>query len=392
MLEDVKQDRDQRLQLFMRIPGELKYTNKTNTDGTPMLTAQPDLSGLAERKDVTGYSVKKGFSYELYREMAELGFTALAIPEEHDGMGLGLFDLAAILETLGRELAPEPVLTSALLGAGPIARAGSAAQKARFLPAIAAGESIVTLAFDELGMRSEYGAPKTKLQRTSGGYSLTGEKIHVADALASDAFIVACASGQGLALALVDAKSEGVSIERQYRVDSRVVAIVRFDGVAVAESDLLALEGEAVLRETLDRAAVGLAAEMLGGAEKAFEDTVAYLKERVQFGVPIGSFQALQHRAATLYCELELLRSSVLAAARAADESPEAFPRLAALAKAQANETFLHVAKEAIQMHGGVGMTDEFDIGFYLKRAQAAAFTFGDTSHHRRRWAELNGY
>lgn len=333
-----------------------------------------------------------GFSRELFAEMAELGFTALSIPEDFGGMGLGLFDLAQILESLGRELAPEPVLTTAVLGAVPLLRGGSDDQKQWFLPSLAAGETVVTLALDETGMRDRWFSPKTRLERSAEGFALSGEKIQVADALVADAFIVTCESPSGLALALVDAKAPGVSIERQFRVDSRAVGIVRFDGVAVRESDLLQGDARAILQETLDRAAVALSAEMLGAAEKAFADTVGYLKERVQFGVPIGSFQALQHRAATLYCELQLLRSAVMAAARAADEAPEAFPRLAALAKATANETFLHVAKEAIQMHGGVGMTDEFDIGFYLKRAQAAAVTFGDTSHHRRRWAELNGY
>jgi alkylation response protein AidB-like acyl-CoA dehydrogenase len=344
------------------------------------------LRELRRREHPTGYS------QELYREMVELGFTSLSIPEAHGGLGLGLFDLAQILESLGRELAPEPILTATLLGARPIAMAGSEAQKERYLSAIAAGETLVTLAYEEAGMRDRFFAPETALTRSSAGHSLTGTKIQVADALVADAFIVSCASPAGLRLALVDAKAKGVSVERQHRVDSRAVGIVRFEAVSVSEAELLSGEGEALLRSTLDHAAVGLAAEMLGAAEKAFADTVQYLKERVQFGVPIGSFQALQHRSATLYCELQLLRSVVLGAARAADDAPEAFPRLASLAKAQANETFLHVAKEAIQMHGGVGMTDEFDIGFYLKRAQAAAFTLGDTSHHRRRWAELNGY
>src|SRR5690606_7665578 len=232
-----------------------------------------------------------GFSRELYGEMAELGFTSLSIPEEHDGMGLGLFDLAQVLESLGRELAPEPLLTSALLGAWPIARAGSDEQKQRLLPAIAAGEALVTLAYEETGMRDRFFAPEARLERTSDGFSLSGTKIQVADALAADAFIATCASPAGLRLALVDAKAEGVSVERQFRVDSRVVGIVRFDGVKLSESELLAGDGEALLRETLERAAVGLSAEMLGAAEKAFADTVAYLKERVQFGVPIGSFQ-----------------------------------------------------------------------------------------------------
>lgn len=336
----------------------------------------------------------KGFSRSLYSEMAELGWTALLIPEAYDGLGLGLFDLVGVLESLGRELAPEPLLTSALLGAYPILEGESEALRQRFLPGIASGDAIVTLAYEEEGLRDYYERPSASITAYNAGYVLNGTKIQVADALVADAFVVTCRSAatDSLAMVLVEANSDGVSIERQYRVDSRVVGIVRFENVDVAEDEVLSLEAVPLFNKTLNRAAVGLSAEMLGAAEKAFEDTIAYLKERVQFDVPIGSFQALQHRAATLYCELELLRSAVYGAAAAADQAPEALPRLAALAKARANETFLHVAKEAIQMHGGIGMTDECDIGFYLKRAQAAAWSLGNTSYYRRRWAELNGY
>lgn len=336
----------------------------------------------------------KGFSRALYSEMAELGWTALLIPEAYEGLGLGLFDLACVLESLGRELAPEPVHTSALLGAYPILAGQSEELKQRFLPGIASGDAIVTLAYEESGLRDYFDRPSTSISAYNAGYVLNGTKIQVADALVADAFIVTCRSAatDSLAMVLVEANSDGVSIERQQRVDSRAVGIVTFENVDVAEDEVLSLEAGPLFNKTLDHAAVGLAAEMLGAAEAAFEETLAYLKERVQFDVPIGSFQALQHRAATLYCELELLRSAVYGAAAAADQAPEALPRLAALAKARANETFLHVAKEAIQMHGGIGMTDECDIGFYLKRAQAAAWSLGNTSYYRRRWAELNGY
>ena len=150
--------------------------------------------------------------------------------------------------------------------------------------------------------------------------------------------------------------------------------------------------GATILESVFDRASVGLSAQMLGASEQAFADTVDYIKEREQFGVPIGSFQALQHRAVSVYTEIALTRSVVLAAARAIDESPEDVPRLASLAKATASETFMHAAKEAIQMHGGIGVTDEHDIGFYMKRAQATYMTFGKPSQHRQRWAELHGY
>ena len=183
-------------------------------------------------------------------------------------------------------------------------------------------------------------------------------------------------------------------IERQTRIDGRNAAIVRLDSVLVEKTDLLGPlhEGAPLLERTLERAAIGLAAEMLGAASRAFEITLEYLKNRRQFGVPIGSFQALQHRAARLFIELELARSALLAAARAVDSAPDEVPLLSALAKACCSDVFVHAANEGVQMHGGIGMTDEHDIGLYLKRARAADATFGDAAWHRARWAALKGY
>jgi alkylation response protein AidB-like acyl-CoA dehydrogenase len=254
---------------------------------------------------------------------------------------------------------------------------------------------VLTLAFEEAkGRGFDFARPKTRAARVGGGYALTGAKAQVLDGHVADAIIVTAMTDEGLGLFLVDPKAAGVRITRQHRVDSRNVAQVALEDVRVGADDVVGRPGEAepLLSSVLDRAAIGLSAEMLGGAEQAFADTVGYLKERVQFGVPIGSFQALQHRAARLFIELELCRSAVLAAARAVDDAPALVPQLASLAKARAADTFLHVAKEAIQMHGGIGMTDEHDIGFYLKRAQAAAVAFGDAAYHRGRWAALNGY
>jgi alkylation response protein AidB-like acyl-CoA dehydrogenase len=337
-----------------------------------------------------------GFSRALWAEMAELGWLGLELPEAYGGVGLGFFELCAVLEEAGRRLMPEPFVSTLLLGAQALRLGGTEAQKEAHLPAIAAGERIVTLAFEEAGLRFDFARPKTTARRVDGGYALDGTKTQVLDGHVADAIIVtASLEGEGgLGLFLVDPKAKGVRITRQHRVDSRNAAIVELDGVVVAEDAVVGEPGrsERLLEGVLDRAAIGLAAEMLGGAEQAFADTIGYLKERVQFGVPIGSFQALQHRAARLFIELQLCRSAVLAAARAVDASPELVPQLASLAKARAADTFLHVAKEAIQMHGGIGMTDEHDIGFYLKRAQAAAVAFGDAAYHRGRWATLNGY
>lgn len=333
-----------------------------------------------------------GYDPELWKQMAELGWLGLQIPEQYDGLGLGFTELSLVLEAAGRRLMPEPFVSCLLLGAQALLLGGSEAQKKAWLPGIASGEKLVALAFDEIGSRGD----ATHIKSSVSGSKLSGEKVQVLDGHRAQAFVVSAKSsdtGQ-LSLFLVDAATKGVSIERQFRVDTRNAAIVRFDNVEVGDGQLVGQpnQGGVLLTQVLDRACIGLSAEMLGAAEQAFEDTLQYLKERVQFGVVIGSFQALQHRAARLYTELAMARSTVLAAAKAADERPKNVARMASLAKVKTSEVFMHVAKEAIQMHGGIGMTDEHDIGFYIKRAQATLVSFGDPSYHRARWAELHGY
>jgi len=340
-----------------------------------------------------------GFSPELWTEMAELGWLGLQIPEEYEGLGLGFFDLCVVLEQAGRELMPEPFVSTLLLGAQALLLAGSAAQKKAFLPGIAAGEKIVSLGYEERYSNTHPERRESVARPVGDRFELDGEKVQVLDAHVADAIIVSAATDASIeptstTLFLVDPGQEGVSITRQHRIDGHNAAIVRLEGVQVGKDAVVGEvdAGGALIENILDRASIGLAAQMLGGAEQAFADTVEYLKEREQFGVPIGSFQALQHRAVSVYTEIALTRSVVLAAARAVDESPDEVPRLASLAKANASESFIHAAKEAIQMHGGIGVTDEHDIGFYMKRAQATYMTFGTPSLHRRRWAELHGY
>jgi acyl-CoA dehydrogenase len=336
-----------------------------------------------------------GFSRELWNEMAELGWLGLQIPEQYDGLGLGFFDLCVVLEQSGRELMPEPFVSTLLLGAQALLLGGSEAQKKALLPGIASGEILVTLGYEEARSRGHASKLATVARKSAAGFELSGEKIQVLDGHLADRIIVSAAtSDTGSTLFLVDPVESGLMTTRQSRIDGLNAAIVRLDGVAVGRDDIVGeLDGAApLLQSVFDRAVVGLSAQMLGASEQAFADTIAYIKEREQFGVPIGSFQALQHRAVAVYKELALTRSVVLAAARAIDETPDDVPRLASLAKAMASETFMHAAKEAIQMHGGIGVTDEHDIGFYIKRAQAAYMSFGKPSQHRQRWAELNGY
>lgn len=336
-----------------------------------------------------------GFSRELWSEMAELGWLGLQIPDAYDGLGLGFFDLCVILEQSGRELMPEPFVSTLLLGTQALLLGGTDAQKKALLPGVSNGEMLVTVGYEESGSQGDRATIATVARTSVGGFTLSGEKVQVLDGHLADRIIVsAMTSDAGSTLFLVDPAQSGVSVTRQFRIDGLNAAIVQLDSVSVSSADIVGeLDGgAALLQEVFDRAAVGLSAQMLGASEQAFEDTIEYIKEREQFGVPIGSFQALQHRAVSVYTELALTRSVVLAAARAIDDTPDDVPRLASLAKATASDTFMHAAKEAIQMHGGIGVTDEHDIGFYIKRAQATYMTFGKPSQHRQRWAELNGY
>jgi alkylation response protein AidB-like acyl-CoA dehydrogenase len=336
-----------------------------------------------------------GFSRKIWNEMSELGWLGLQIPEEYDGLGLGFFDLCVVLEESGRELMPEPFVSTLLLGAQALLLGGTESQKRALLPGVVAGTTLVTLGYEEAGAHGDISNVATVAREGTAGFELSGVKLQVLDAHLADRIIVtAGTSNAGCTLFLVDPAQAGVTIRRQHRIDGMNAAIVRLDRVLVKNAEVVGEldAGIALLQTVLDRAAVGSSAQMLGASEQAFADTVEYLKEREQFDVPIGSFQTLQHRAVSVYTEIALTRSVVLAAARAVDEAPANVPRLASLANAMASETFMHAAKEAIQMHGGIGVTDEHDIGFYMKRAQAAYMTFGKPSQHRQRWAELHGY
>jgi alkylation response protein AidB-like acyl-CoA dehydrogenase len=332
-----------------------------------------------------------GFSRELWKEMAGLGWVGIPFPEDVGGAGMGLAELAVVLEQLGRALAPEPFLSTVLLAGGVLRRAASPAQRERWLPALVMGDTVLALAHQEPGARYDLQRLATRSEREGGGFRLTGEKTGVLDGMAADALVVPALAAEGPSLLLVPGDAPGLRRERQLRLDGRGAARVRLEDVRVDADALLgeAGQGGELLEAVVDDACVGLAAEMLGSMSETFERTLEYLKTREQFGVRIGSFQALKHRAARLFIEVELCRSAVMAAARALDEgSPEA-RRLVSLAKARASDAGMRVASEAIQMHGGIGMTDEHDIGFFLKRARVAELTFGDAAWHRERWARL---
>lgn len=331
-----------------------------------------------------------GYSRDLWSQMAELGWCGLHIPEEYGGMGMSFFDLCLVVAQAGKTLAPEPFL-SAVLASETLVAGGSDAQKSEWLPKIAGAEAVIATAYLEARSRFDVSAIDATATKSSDGFVLEGTKVHVCDAVGADAFLVSAKLDGAVAVFVVAAGTKGITVTRGNRIDGRNAATVKLDAVEVPASALVP-GGVEALKRGIDYATIALSAEMLGGADEAFTTTVEYIKVRKQFGAPLGSFQALQHRAARVYIALELARSAVLAAARAADLLPQDLARYASLAKAKMTDAYLHSVNEAVQMHGGVGVTDECNVGFYLKRARAAESTFGNAAFHHARWATVNGY
>lgn len=332
-----------------------------------------------------------GFSRALWRQMAELGWTGFLVSEDDGGSEFGMTGLAQVMEAAGRTLAATPLLSTALIGASMLSLAGSADQKAEYLPDLLAGERIFALALEE-GSRHAPGRIALKAERLGAGWRLHGEKTFVLDGHVADTLIVAARTEHGISLFLVP--GEAAQRTRLSMIDSRNAARVRFGNVDLPPEAVLGpVDGGAlILDAVLDRARAGLAAEMLGSAQEAFDRTVQYLKDRKQFGVAIGSFQALKHRAATMFCEVEMTRSAVIAAVSALDRNANDTAALVSLAKAKANDTLDLCGNEGVQMHGGIGMTDEHEIGFFMKRARVARASFGDTAFCRDRYATAMGY
>ncbi len=343
-----------------------------------------------------------GFDQAIWTQMVDLGWAGMAIPEAYGGYGFGYGGLGVVLEETGRTMVSSPLISTVLLAATAINELGSEQQKQELLPKIVAGELLVALALDE---NSSHAPSRihTSAERSGDGFILNGAKTFVLDGhVAQKLIVVARSSGeidskQGIGLFLVDATLEGIAINRTHMVDSRNSAKIEFSQVEVGADALL---GEADggfdgLDRVLDIARIGLAAEMLGSIQEVFERILDFLKTREQFGILIGSFQGLQHRAATMYSEIELCKSVVRAALAGLDDpakSREDIAELASIAKAKLSEVFFEVSNEGIQMHGGIGMTDEFDIGFFLKRARVAQQFLGDASFHRDRYASLNNF
>ena len=340
-----------------------------------------------------------GFDAAVWSEMGEMGWAGVIVPETYGGSDFGYLGLGLILEETGRTLTASPLLSTALVGASALVLAGSEAQKQAWLPKLASGEAIATLAVDE---GPHHDPVKTALaaSRTADGYSLSGAKTFVLEGLAADLIVVAARTSgspgdtQGITLFLVNGDAKGLTRKALHLADSRGHAQLTFENVALGADAVLGSvdSGYEALEQILDRARAGLAAEMLGAAAQAFETTLDYLKTRTQFGQLIGSFQALQHRAAKMYTEIELSRSAVEAALQAIDDRANNVPELVSLAKARIGDTLHLVSSEMVQMHGGIGMTDAHDAGFYLKRARVCEAAFGGQSYHRDRYARIHGY
>lgn len=351
------------------------------------------LRKLRDERDATG------FSRELWQSMVEMGFAGTLVPESYGGSAFGNVGMGQVSEQAGRNLSASPLFSSSVLGASALLLAGSDEQKQSLLPAMAEGKLLVSLAIDEQP-RHAPARVGTVAQSQDGGYVLTGTKRFVVDGHVADKFVVSARTGvgegdeQGVSLFLIDSAAQGLSIERTIMADSRNAATVQLDHVSVGAGDLLGPldQGYPLLEQVLDIGNAQLAAELLGIAQEAFERTVAYMQERKQFGVVIGSFQALQHRAAHMFSELELVKSVVLKALLALDEGDEEAPALVSLAKAKASEVAELITNEAIQLHGGMGMTDEFDLGLFIKRARVVQQLLGDYRYHADRFARLRGY
>jgi alkylation response protein AidB-like acyl-CoA dehydrogenase len=350
-----------------------------------------------------------GHDAGLWRTFAEAGWLGILVPEAQGGAGLGMLDAAVVLHELGRAVAPGPFLGSSVAAVTALREGGSRALQAEWLPRIAAGEAIATLAvFEGAEARLEGGALRDRAARRAGGFLLDGTKLFVEYGAEADLVLAAFRTARpkpkagdfdGVGLFAVPGGARGVKKEPLVGLDeTRRSAELRFRGVALPKTALLAGEtargadSARALRRALDATAIGLAAESLGGAERALERAVEYVKVREQFGRAVGSFQAVQHMAADAAAKIEPARALVWYAAWAFDARPKEAPLAASMAKAACCDVYRFVARTAVEMHGGIGFTWENDMHFFLKRSLANAAAGGDSDWHRERVAELSRF
>ena len=350
------------------------------------------LRDLRDSRDALGYTA------ELWERLVDLGVPSIVLPAHAGGLGFGFIGLGALMQEMGRTLAASPLFSTIVLGTSAL-ELGTGKRLQRYLPDILAGKLTMALALDETHHHQPLATAAT-LKAGGSGLILDGTKVFVLDGHSADKLLVVARSDgkpgdqHGLSLVLLDRATLGVDVRRTILMDGRNSAVIQFNQVKVDRDDLVGTinEGWSILEKVLDRGAICISAEMLGGSLELFERTMKYLREREQFGVKIGSFQALQHRSARMYCQLELCRTVVLKALSSLDlDSPEV-PAHASQAKAMLNQCYAYISNEAVQLHGGMGITDDLDIGLYLKRARVSMQILGDTGYHQDRYARLMGY
>ena len=350
------------------------------------------LRGLRDAGDPTG------FSRDLWKQFAEMGFTGLLVPEDKGGLGLGHVEAGIVLEEIGRNLTPSPFLSTSV-GAAAALNAAGGRQAEEWLPRIAAGDAVVALAIDE-SARHRPERTAMRAERSGNGFRLSGTKTFVLHGHVADMLLVAARTGgsageeSGLTLFAVPRDAAGMSADPRRLVDSSLASRVTFDGVELTADAVVGEvdDGWAALKPLLAAARTGASAELLGVGQGAMDMTTAYLKQRKQFGRLIGEFQALQHRAAHLYSELEIARATVMKAQQLLDTGNEGAELMVSVAKAKVGQAANLAVREGVQMHGGIGMTDEYDIGLYMKRDRALAEYMGDANYHIDRVARMNGY
>lgn len=361
------------------------------------MTATAPVAKLRELRDAND---ELGYSKDLWNKMVEMGWAGICIPEEFGGLDFGFHGLGIVLEETGRTLTASPLVASILVSATAITLGGNEEQKKTLLPKLADGSILMSLALDETAHFNP-SRIESRAEKTGSTFKISGKKVFVLDGHVADTLIVAARTSgdthdkNGITLFLIDRAATGVSVTRTKMVDNRNAANISFTDVEVNATAILGgLDlGFDLLEPVLDRAALGISAEMLGSSLEVFERTLGYLKERTQFETKIGTFQSLQHRAVDMYCNLELSKSILIDALSALDDGRDAdVPALASSVKAQLCETFHQISSEGIQMHGGIGMTDEHEIGFFIKRARVAEKTFGDANYHYERLATMNGF
>lgn len=375
------------------------YLNEDQTmlqdSAREFMRAEAPVSHLREFRDK---QCKDGFSHGLWKQFAEMGFTGIFVSEDDGGLGLGHVEAGVVLEEIGRNLTLSPFLTTAVAGVAALNHAGGDLRGA-YLPGILSGDTVLGLAIEEHSKHRPERIAMTA-ERSGNGFKLTGRKQFVVHGASADMLVVAARTSgsagdtDGLTLFAVPRDTDNLTASPVRLVDSAVAAHVAFDGVQVDAGSVIGEvdQGGVVLDAVLSAGRIGSAAEMVGVGGGAMDITVSYLKERKQFGQAIGEFQALQHRAAHLYSEMEIARAAVLKAQQLLDERADNAALYVSVAKAKACRTASLAVREGVQMHGGVGMTDEYDIGLYMKRDRALSEFFGDANYHANKVAELHGY